>query len=329
MQRTKRLKAVGALLTAAFSVYVLLDSFVIEHRTLSVENDAAAQFAVQTDAPESETVCLVRTAARAGNAEQEDDAVLKAEETVLALPDGAEIIGRYADEDTSITLYTFRFDDTQVYAADVRLSSARYLKTAFADSTYGRNVTDKTSSIAQEAGALLAVNGDYYGARRSGYVIRNGVLYRDSAADGEMLLIRTDGSFEILSASAASAEELLSDGAWQVLCFGPGLVEDGEIAVTEGEEVGHAMASNPRTAIGTLGEGHYLFLVSDGRTAESKGLSLSSLSALLAQLGCREAYNLDGGGSSTMVFMGEVVNNPTTNGKRISERSVSDIVYIG
>ena len=46
-------------------------------------------------------------------------------------------------------------------------------------------------------------------------------------------------------------------------------------------------------------------------------------------MGCREAYNLDGGGSSTMVFMGEVVNNPTTNGKRISERSVSDIVYIG
>ena len=179
------------------------------------------------------------------------------------------------------------------------------------------------------AGALLAVNGDYYGARQSGYVIRNGVLYRDSASDGEMLLIRADGSFEIVSASAASAEELLSDGAWQVLCFGPGLVEDGVIAVEKGEEVGHAKASNPRTAIGMLGEGHYLFLVSDGRTGESEGLSLSELAELMAAMGCREAYNLDGGGSSTMVFLGEVVNNPTTNGKRVSERSVSDIVYVG
>ena len=60
-----------------------------------------------------------------------------------------------------------------------------------------------------------------------------------------------------------------------------------------------------------------------------EGLSLSELAELMAAMGCREAYNLDGGGSSTMVFLGEVVNNPTTNGKRVSERSVSDIVYVG
>jgi len=46
-------------------------------------------------------------------------------------------------------------------------------------------------------------------------------------------------------------------------------------------------------------------------------------------LGADVAYNLDGGGSSTMVFNGEVINNPTTNGNTIKERSVSDIVYIG
>ena len=321
MLRAKQIKAAGALLTAALSVYVLLDSFVIERRSVTVEADATAQFAVQTDASEKDGACLVPAAASIGTDVPE--------ETAISLPAGAQTIGSYTDGERDITLYTFRYADTQVYAADVTLSSAQYLKTAFADSTYGRNVTDKTSEIAREAGAVLAVNGDYYGARQSGYVIRNGVLYRDSAANGEMLLIRTDGSFEILAASAQSAEELLADGAWQVLCFGPGLVEDGKIAVEEGEEVGHAKASNPRTAIGTLGEGHYLFLVSDGRTSESEGLSLSELAELMAALGCREAYNLDGGGSSTMVFLGEVVNNPTTNGKKISERSVSDIVYIG
>ena len=104
---------------------------------------------------------------------------------------------------------------------------------------------------------------------------------------------------------------------------------DGAIAGSEGEEVGKAKASNPRTAIGIIDDLHYVFVVSDGRTEESEGLSLVQLAEFLSDLGAVTAYNLDGGGSSTMVFNGEVINNPTTNGSRIQERSVSDIVYIG
>ena len=89
------------------------------------------------------------------------------------------------------------------------------------------------------------------------------------------------------------------------------------------------MTSNPRTAIGQISEGHYLLVVSDGRTKESTGLSLRQLAELMQSLGAQIAYNLDGGGSSTMVFQGRVVNSPTTNGRSIRERSVSDIVYIG
>ena len=89
------------------------------------------------------------------------------------------------------------------------------------------------------------------------------------------------------------------------------------------------MADNPRTAIGVYEPGHYILLVSDGRTKESKGLTLYELAEFLQELGVTTAYNLDGGGSSTMVFQGEIVNNPTTNGRKITERSVSDIVYIG
>ena len=74
---------------------------------------------------------------------------------------------------------------------------------------------------------------------------------------------------------------------------------------------------------------HYLFVVSDGRTDESAGLSLLQLAEFMKELGVTTAYNLDGGGSSTMYFNGEVINNPTTNGRSIKERSVSDIVYIG
>ena len=88
------------------------------------------------------------------------------------------------------------------------------------------------------------------------------------------------------------------------------------------------MTSNPRTAIGMIEKGHYVMVVSDGRTSESAGLTLYQLAGVMKDLGCTEAYNLDGGGSTTMVFNGNVINKPTTNGNTISERAVSDIVYI-
>ncbi|MBR1691659.1 MAG: phosphodiester glycosidase family protein, partial [Lachnospiraceae bacterium] len=112
----------------------------------------------------------------------------------------------------------------------------------------------------------------------------------------------------------------------------PALLTGGEVSVTENEEVGKAKASNPRTAIGIYkdhGDGiHIMFVVSDGRTDASEGLSLYELAAFMQTLGADTAYNLDGGGSSTMYYDGKVINNPTTNGN-IKERSVSDIVYIG
>ena len=126
-----------------------------------------------------------------------------------------------------------------------------------------------------------------------------------------------------------SANDLYNDGARQILSFGPALVEDGEISVTTRDEVGKAMASNPRTAIGIIDDLHYVFVVSDGRTSESEGLTLYELAEFMQTLDVDIAYNLDGGGSSTMVFNGKVINNPTTSGGRIKERSVSDIVFIG
>ena len=71
-----------------------------------------------------------------------------------------------------------------------------------------------------------------------------------------------------------------------------------------------------------------MMVVSDGRTEESEGLTLYELAQVMEELGCKTAYNLDGGGSSTMWFMGRVVNCPT-DGKKSGERRISDIVYIG
>ena len=245
---------------------------------------------------------------------------------LLADEDGAT--GSYSDEHINIVLKEYEYENTAVYVADVSLSSAVYLKTAFARGTYGKNVTEKTSEIAEDNDAILAINGDYYGAREDGCVIRNGVVYREAGGDADILCIYADGSFEIVSPEEADAESLVKQGVWQAFSFGPSLIEDGEITVTAGDEVGKAMASNPRTAIGVIDDLHYIFVVSDGRTDESEGLSLSELASLMKELGAETAYNLDGGGSSTMVFNGTIINNPTTTG-RIKERKVSDIVYIG
>lgn len=296
----------GIILTV-FTCYVLMDTFVITRVYATVQSEDTTQVSMTENNNET-----------AGDSPEQD-----VSEAVLTE-------NSYEDENISITINEYRVNDTTVYVADVQLSSADYLQTAFAQSSYGKNVTAATSEIAAENNAILAINGDYYGAQQDGYVLRNGVLYRSTASDGqEDLVIYEDGSFEIITETSVLAQSLVDAGARQILSFGPALVTDGNVSVTEDDEVGKAMADNPRTAIGIIDDLHYVFVVSDGRTDESEGLSLYELAEFMQSLGVKTAYNLDGGGSSTMVFNGEVINNPTTNGNSIKERSVSDIVYIG
>ncbi len=285
----------------AFTVYVLLDAFVIE-RVYEVINSSS--FAESVD----------------NSQRQEDD-------TSIAPPSVSDT--EYKDENISITLTEHRVENTTVYVADVVLKDPSFLKTAFAEDKYGKNIKEKTSVIAEGKNAVLAINGDYYSARK-GCVIRNGVLYRDFSGDRdeECLVIYKDGSFDFVNGNS-NGEELVSKGAMQALSFGPALVKDGEVCVNTNTEVDKAMRNNPRTAIAWYGDYHYAFIVGDGRTKESEGLSLYELAQFVKGLGVKRCYNLDGGGSSTMCFRGRLINNPTTNGNKISEREVSDIVYIG
>ena len=288
----------GLLLIASFS-YSMLKTFVI-----------------------AETISTVSSTNSSSNAE----AASKAAETATVTDTS------YSDDNISVMLTEKTVSNTQVYIADVTVSSSEYLKTAFAQNTYGNNVTAKTSETAANNNAILAVNGDYYGANTTGYVIRNGVVYRDTVREDSSngdLAIYKDGSFKIIYEDQVSANQLVKDGVVNLLAFGPSLVENGEIAVDTNSEVGQSMSSNPRTAIGIIDENHYIIIVSDGRTSESEGLSLYQMAEIMKSYGVKTAYNLDGGGSSTLYFNGQVINKPTTNGNTISERSVSDIVYIG
>lgn len=294
---------VFALILIAYTVYAALDTFVIV-RVLTPDT-------LPTEAPTTVPTATESPAEQATTAPISTDT-------------------EYHDDQIDIVLTTMRVENTTVYVADVQIADISLLKTALAGNTYARNLTETTSVQAANAGAIFAINGDYYGAQERGYVLRNGVLYRASAQSGtDALVIGADGNFRIITEGETSADTLVREGAWQVLTFGPALINGGQVTVSSSDEVGRAMTSNPRTAIGQISEGHYLLVVSDGRTKESTGLSLRQLAELMQSLGAQIAYNLDGGGSSTMVFQGRVVNNPTTNGRSIRERSVSDIVYIG
>lgn len=293
-----------SILLIGFTVYMFMDTFLIS-KVYRLEEKTEGQNIIQEKS-------------RSGEEQATSETEAEISET------------SYEDGQISVTLTEYCEADTTVYVADILLSSSEYLKTAFAQNSYGKNVTEKTSEISEGVNAILAINGDYYGAQEKGYVLRNGTLYRSEAEEGqEDLVIYEDGSFEIILEETITAEELLEQGAQELLSFGPALIENGTIAVTEEDEVGKAMASNPRTAIGILDDLHYVFVVSDGRTEESKGLSLLELAEFMDGLGVKTAYNLDGGGSSTMYFNDEVINTTTTNGRSIKERSVSDIVYIG
>ncbi|MBR3311968.1 MAG: phosphodiester glycosidase family protein [Solobacterium sp.] len=335
----KMFYAADCILIAGLMVYTLLDTFVITRTYQTVDahvisDTSAAADTENTGSDDSSSGKRKHSSGSgSGHGSHTKHRASSAEtETAESLDLSSADASAYSDDNIRISITEYTYNDTQIYAADVQLSSVDYLYTAFAENAYGKNVTDTTSSIAGQNSAILAINGDFYGARNSGYVLRNGTLYRDtvSSSDQEDLVINADGSFSIITEGTADASEIESSGALQVFSFGPALIIDGEISVSASDEVGKAMASNPRTAICEIEPLHYLFVVADGRTDESEGLSLYELAQFLQEnFDITTAYNLDGGGSSTMVFNGKLVNNPTTSGSSISERSVSDVICIG
>jgi exopolysaccharide biosynthesis protein len=218
------------------------------------------------------------------------------------------------------------------YVADVVLDDATTLQSAFANDSFGENITETTSAIAEANNAIFAINGDYYGFRDTGIVIRNGVVFRDEGARQGLAFYR-DGTVKVYDETTATAEQLVAEGVWNTLSFGPSLLDDGEIAEgIEDVEVdtnfgNHSIqGEQPRTAVGIIDQNHLVFVVVDGRSpGYSAGVTMTGLAEIMQGLGATTAYNIDGGGSSTMYFNGGLVNNPLGQNK---ERGTSDILYI-
>ncbi|HEY3337710.1 MAG TPA: phosphodiester glycosidase family protein [Propionicimonas sp.] len=249
---------------------------------------------------------------------------------------GAFSVDSYASDTAKIAITRHTSgsgsDTITWFVADITVTDATLVRSAFADDEFGQNIIAYPSAIAAQAGAVLAINGDYYGFRDTGIVIRNGVAYRDRGVR-QGLAFRSDGSMTLYDETTTTAARLVADGVWNTLSFGPGLVDDGRVIsgiddIEIDTNVGNhsVQGQQPRTAVGVVDDNHFLFVVVDGRSSGySRGMTMTELATAFVDLGATVAYNLDGGGSSAMIFNSQLVNNPLGKGQ---ERGTSDIIYV-
>lgn len=212
--------------------------------------------------------------------------------------------------------------------AEITIAHPTQLRTAFAGGSYGTSKREYASKIAASNNAVVAINADFYNYRADGIIIRQGTIYRKKPLGIDTLFIDSDGNFIIIEDfEVINSDFIRENNIHQSMAFGPVLVKDGKAikksinynSISCGQYV-----DNPRTAIGQLGELHYLICTVDGRSAGgSIGCTTNELADIMAEKGCIVAYNLDGGQSSTMIFNNEVYNAVSNGG----ERKLCDIIY--
>ena len=232
----------------------------------------------------------------------------------------------YQSANLNVTLsrMTGGFDryDEVCFIEDIYIRNIDCLRTVLAKDRFGRSLTEDVVSMSKRAHAVCAINSDFYSFGGAGIVIRNGVLYRDKYQSGEeVLVIFRDGSMWVYSKeSQMDLDRLMADGAWQAFSFGPSLLDkDGELR-SHYKDVNH----DPRTIVGMIEPGHYMFIVVDGRQrGYSDGLTYEESAMLAKRLGCTVAFNLDGGKTTQMLFGSKVVNKPYKGG-----RNTSDLICI-
>jgi len=227
----------------------------------------------------------------------------------------------YQSDSLRIAVKEVQENGITYFAADVWIKDISLFQTAFAGGQYGQGQRDVPLEMAQENNAILAVTGDYYGARSSGVVIRNGELYREKPYE-DVCVLYFDGTMETFTKREFDLESAIAKKAWQAWSFGPELMKDGQ-AIEEFD--GSIRDKNPRCGIGYYEPGHYCLVVVDGRqTGYSSGMTLAEFSSLFYSLGCKAAYNLDGGATAQMMFQDELASRPAGGG-----RKSSDIIFFG
>lgn len=238
------------------------------------------------------------------------------------LPDGSG----YEDESLSVRIETMRAHDTTILIARVKVADPSQIRTAMAG-RYGTSTTALARNIAKRANAVLAINGDYFNFHHLGYLVRQGELYRDRTSETyDILIIDDKGDFHVIVDPTEEAAHSFEGTIVNSFNFGPVLVVDGEVVeTTKAMNIGIDKPTQ-RMGIAQTGPLSYLCVATEGpENKDSVGLTIPQFAQLMKDLGAETAYNLDGGGSSSMVLNGEKINALSTG----KSRAVCDILYFG
>lgn len=234
----------------------------------------------------------------------------------------------YRDDSIIVELEQQRLCDSDVFIAYVKIATPSQLRTAIAGSKMSSDNTNQTTRIMQNYNGIVAINGDYFAKTKAGYIVRMGETYREQTSKNmDLLLVDELGDFHIIprgqdsqarAVQAFKSQHQIVNGFF----FGPALVIDGVMQDIPTDYQFDPNQRNPRAAIGQLGALTYVMVAVNGRTEESAGVSMAELAKIMSDLGCQQAYNLDGGNSATLAFNGGVYN-----AKPQAERGVQDIIY--
>ena len=211
------------------------------------------------------------------------------------------------------------------YVADIYVRDISSFSAYVENGSYESYLTTPALELAELAGAIVSINGDYCNAQaQSGFFVRNGTAYQqDQLPRCDIAVLYTDGSLETYAPGEYTAEEILEREPWQLWKFGPELLDENGQPLESFNTSSAIEAANPRSALGYYEPGHYCFVVSEGRLSDGGyGLTMAELARIFSDLGCKRAYNLDGGDSACMVFNGEVCNI------RSGQRELGDILLI-
>ena len=228
----------------------------------------------------------------------------------------------YQSANLNITLNQYEYEGAVFYLADIYIRDIECFRTAFAEDRFGRGLTEMPVDINKRARGVVAVNGDYYGTRTDGVVIRNGELYRDKSLTMDVCALYWNGVMETYTRRQFDARKAMEAGCYQAWHFGPMLLDENGKPKTSFSNASIG-PKNPRTVLGYYEPGHYCFVVVDGRSSDSDGLTIKVLAKLMSKLGCQRAYNMDGGATSMLLIGNKVVSHPYNGG-----RPSSDIILI-
>ena len=258
----------------------------------------------------------------------------------------------FIDETTKIIIER-KYDATQPltwFEADIwtDVEAGELIRSIWNDPVRRTKVRVDAQETAVKQGVVFAMNTDYFtyrvdvnaSGRRTGVVVRDGeILYDDPYTEKkanvsglfpnlDMCAFFPDGRMEVYRSYEITAEELVANGAYMVYSFGPYLMKDGKLSEMAYES---SESKNPRCAIGMVEPGHYVAIMCEGRLdRRSEGVTVSYLAKLMRAKGCTVAFNLDGGQTAVMVFMGKQINRiGAYDGGKTNSRPTCEVMGVG